>query len=196
MKALRNKASERNPDEFAFGMMSATTIKGVKVTQRGAENGSTGNLSMDVAKLLKTQDAGYLQTILQQTRRDKERTEQELILVGSGVGAAKSGPAMGKKKVFDDDGEVLAQIPTREMPDDSDDEMSNNEGLSREEIQARRRNRRLQDALESRLEALTARETDLNSALNQLEQQRAKMNNTIGGTNKDGVKFKVRERKR
>jgi U3 small nucleolar RNA-associated protein 11 len=30
----------------------------------------------------------------------------------------------------------------------------------------------------------------------ELEKQRAKMSNTVGGTNKDGVKFKIRERKK
>jgi len=29
-----------------------------------------------------------------------------------------------------------------------------------------------------------------------LDNQKAKMNNTIGGVNKNGVKFKIRERKR
>ena len=48
----------------------------------------------------------------------------------------------------------------------------------------------------SRLRALKKRESELVAAEEELELQRAKMNNTVGGVNKNGVKFKVRERKR
>jgi U3 small nucleolar RNA-associated protein 11 len=50
--------------------------------------------------------------------------------------------------------------------------------------------------LQNHLEALKDRERDLSVALSQLQHQRARMNNTVGGVNKEGVKFKVRERKR
>ncbi|MCJ1238380.1 hypothetical protein MMC14_006369 [Varicellaria rhodocarpa] len=71
LKILREKAAERNPDEFHFGMMSSRQ----KLTDRGNKS-----LSMDAVKLLKTQDAGYLRAIAQQTRKARERLEQGVIL--------------------------------------------------------------------------------------------------------------------
>ncbi|GAB7353928.1 hypothetical protein MBLNU459_g4536t1 [Dothideomycetes sp. NU459] len=199
LKILKQKAAERNPDEFAFGMMSSTTKNGVRQTERGKENGTGGAMSMDVVKLLKTQDVGYLQTILQQTKHEKERVERDVILAGAGKKSSK-------RKEFNDDGmEILP--PQEEMPDmddldfsDEDDvsetESEDEQGLSKEEIQLRRRKKRAQEVLRNRLDALTGREKDLTTALSALQDQRAKMNNTVGGVNKNGVKFKVRERKR
>ena len=54
----------------------------------------------------------------------------------------------------------------------------------------------VQEVRRSRMEAVKAREKDLFNAAQELDLQRAKMNNTVGGINKNGVKFKVRERKR
>lgn len=53
---LRRKAALRNPDEFYFGMQKAKTKGGVHgLAAEGAEA-----LPVDVARLLKTQDAAYL----------------------------------------------------------------------------------------------------------------------------------------
>ena len=43
---------------------------------------------------------------------------------------------------------------------------------------------------------LKKRQKEILKVADQLELQRAKMTNTVGGVNKDGVKFKIRERKR
>lgn len=182
--------------------MSAKTKNGVRITQRGKENGQTGPMSLDVVKLLKTQDAGYLQTILQQTRREKEKVQKELILATTGVDTPKT----SNKKTFDEDGMEIKEKVDVEMGNgdfafsDSEDESSEDEaaeeGLTKEQIQARRQKRNARDALQSRLQALGGREKDLTAALSTLESQRAKMSNTVGGTNKNGVKFKLRERKR
>lgn len=199
MKALRQKAADRNPDEFAFGMMSSTTKGGVRIAKRGAENGTTGSLSMDVAKLLKTQDAGYLQTILQQTKREREKVEEEAVLAEIDVKAIASAAASEARKSFDEDGNEVRAPRRKRLPspeEESDDEMHGSDGLSKGEIQLRRRKRRAQEVLRNRLEALVDRERNLAAGLDQLDLQRAKMHNTVGGTNKDGVKFKVRERKR
>lgn len=204
MKALRQKASERNPDEFAFGMMSSTTKNGVRVAERGRENGTTGSLSMDVVKLLKTQDEGYLQTILQQTRKERERTEKDVILAETDMDSTSLATISGKRKVFGDDGEIVNQsLAMEEEYDSFDDEpvdepadKPEEKGLSKEQIRQRRQKRRTRETLQTRLEALTSREKDLATALDRLHEQRAKMHNTIGGVNKDGVKFKIRERKR
>ena len=54
---------------------SKTHDKGQKLVDRG-----NTVLSHDAAKLLKTQDAGYLKTVAQQTRRAREKLEKEYML--------------------------------------------------------------------------------------------------------------------
>lgn len=79
LKILREKAAERNPDEFHFAMMSSKTDKsGRKIADRGNKSLSTVSV-----KLLKTQDAGYLRTMAQQTRRAREKLE-EVFTLGQG----------------------------------------------------------------------------------------------------------------
>ncbi|KAI4744603.1 U3 small nucleolar RNA-associated protein 11 [Aureobasidium sp. EXF-12298] len=229
LKVLREKAAQRNPDEFAFGMITRTTKKGVQQSTRGKDNGSQAPMNMDIVKLLKTQDAGYLQTVLQQTRRAREKIEKQAVLMTTGVDAS----SISKRKVFDDNGELIEETKRQPAFDNDDDmdldlddladlgdldglddldgidgdgsgseggksegEESDTEGLSKEEIRQRRKKRRAQEVLQNHLEALKDRERDLSVALSQLQHQRARMNNTVGGVNKEGVKFKVRERKR
>ncbi|KAA6416370.1 MAG: U3 snoRNP-associated Utp11 [Lasallia pustulata] len=86
LKILRQKAADRNPDEFHFGMMSSKTHNG---GQKLADRGNKV-LSHDAVKLLKTQDAGYLRTMAQRTRKERERLEEEYIL-GEGDGVVVLG---------------------------------------------------------------------------------------------------------
>lgn len=162
-----------------------------------------GALGVDAVKLLKTQDAGYLQTMLQQTKRERERVEQQLTLANAGADTSKT----SKKIVFNEEGKAVGDAMP-EMEDDEDDDMFSDEeaessdddaaeqGLTKEQIKLRRRRRHNLKVLEGRLEGLRAREASLKTTLDHLDKQRAKMNNTIGGTNKNGVRFKLRERKR
>ncbi|KAI7357747.1 hypothetical protein KC336_g22106, partial [Hortaea werneckii] len=81
LKALQQKASERNEDEFYFGMVNSETKGGIKQGKRGEENsGGSGGRSLPeaVVKLMKTQDVGYLGLVVQRTRRLRERVEQEV----------------------------------------------------------------------------------------------------------------------
>ena len=61
---------------------------------------------------------------------------------------------------------------------------------------ARRRRKRLGELRAAKLEALKKRQKEIMAAADQLELQRAKMSRTVGGVNKDGVKWKIRERKK
>jgi U3 small nucleolar RNA-associated protein 11 len=61
---------------------------------------------------------------------------------------------------------------------------------------ARRRQKRLGELRAAKLEALKKRQKEIMAAAEQLELQRAKMSRTVGGVNKDGVKWKIRERKK
>ena len=60
----------------------------------------------------------------------------------------------------------------------------------------RKQRRKERDARTSKLAVLNTREKDLSEAKNELDLQRAKMNNIVGGTTKVGTKWRVRERKK
>lgn len=97
LKALRSKASTRNPDEFYFAMTSSTTRDGgIKVSERA----DAGGMSVDVARLLKTQDAGYVRTQAAVERRAVEKLEGELGFMDSGKNAGVG--LAGKHTVFVD----------------------------------------------------------------------------------------------
>jgi U3 small nucleolar RNA-associated protein 11 len=207
LNALRQKASERNEDEFYFGMMSNTSAGGIKRAKRGEENGGGDGkgLGQEVARLMKTQDEGYLRTVLQSTRATRERVEREVLAaeVGVPVQAPLGG---GKKIVFGEDGEEAPAVPLAADGDDDDlaglddedesEEDEETEGLSKEEIAARRRKKRTLHSRRRVLEGLRDREARLASALREVEEQRARMNGTVRGVNKNGIKFKRRERKK
>jgi U3 small nucleolar RNA-associated protein 11 len=61
---------------------------------------------------------------------------------------------------------------------------------------ARKRRNRLAELRIAKLDALKKRQREIMAAADELELQRAKMARTVGGVNKDGVKWKIRERKR
>jgi U3 small nucleolar RNA-associated protein 11 len=198
LKNLQQKAADRNDDEFYFGMVSSQSQGGVKVAKRGEENGSKV-LSRDVVGLMKTQDVGYLRTVLQQTRREREKLGREVISCDVGV-KPQGGQSAGKRVVFGDDGEQVTVRPLQTAEEDAeddewlseDDEDQSVEDLSPEE----QRRRRKQETRRRKLHSLEDQEQDLAIALREVEDQRARMNGTIGGVNKKGVKFKVRSRRR
>lgn len=62
-------------------MSSRTDSSGRKTTERGGNSNSNNKpLHHDVVQLLKTQDAGYLRTMAQITRRAKEKVRQQFLL--------------------------------------------------------------------------------------------------------------------
>ena len=233
LKILSQKARDRNPDEFSFKMMSSTVDKqGRKVADRGNKA-----LSMEVVKLLKTQDAGYIRTMLQMVRKEREELEQMLILEEQGeVKAFKDGAKnrSSKHRVFVENEEEQEEfdpeawfgrgqdLPGRtntrhaqdvevETSDDGDEEdavhSKASKTLSKKQLEAqelarkqarkfRKDRERAQSRTAAKLASTKKRERELAAAEEELEAQRAKMNNTVGGVNKNGVKFKIRERKR
>jgi hypothetical protein len=229
LKLLSEKARDRNPDEFSFKMLSSKVDKqGKKVADRGNQA-----LSTDVVKLLKTQDAAYIRTMLQMVRKEREELEQRLILEEDEVRALRDGDRTkhGKHRVYVDNVEEQRSfdadtwfgkgedIPVRAQAEDfafkgyEDEEEDEEEvvprpnTLSKKQIEAQEAARKekrafnkARDQAQSRthykLQVVKNRERELVAAEEELEAQRAKMNNTVGGVNKHGVKFKVRERKR
>jgi U3 small nucleolar RNA-associated protein 11 len=216
---LKAKAADRNEDEFYFGMMNSTTKNGVK--------GGGKSLSMDVVKLMKTQDVAYLRTVLQSTRKEIARLEQEVVAGDKGVKV--DAVSKSHKTVFADEGDSEPEMMSEDEDmgdmddladfdgfdgldnldaldglDGSDDDMSDapaekpdSKPLTKEEKAARtlaKRKRHFMETRRNKLEALKEREDDLATALRGLEDQRVQMNGKAGGVNKNGTKFKVRQR--
>lgn len=195
IKQLRQKVLEKNPDEFYFGMMSRNGPSTTGKNSTGTVNGNRGNavLSQDASRLFKTQDLGYIRTMRNKTQ--KEVTELEAAIMGI--------TGEGTKIVFVDNEEEQRENAEREdidMDDESDgwDDMVEEEGMDVEARQRRRLQQRERSKLETRLNAARQRLKALADAEEALDLQRAKMakSPTVGGINKNGVKFKIRERKR
>lgn len=220
---LRQKAANRNPDEFHFAMMSTQTSRGIKVGDRG-----NSSLSPDVVKLLKTQDAGYLRVVAQKTLRDREQLEEHMQQLyrdaPDNVEKAKghvffvestedqNGKVSHRSSSYDSQSSQTVQ-PTDISVGENDSEYVAASGevvsqtitdvgeagqaLSKEEkTSLQRKRQKWHKSQVTRLNALRLRERELASAQNQLAMQRAKMSHTVGGVNRDGLKFKVRERKK
>ena len=233
IRILRQKASERNPDEFYYGMYSN------KTHDRGQKLASRGNtvLSHDAVKLLKTQDAGYLRTMAQQTRKAREKLEKGYVLKeGNGVEVhGRRSNSHGELVVYVESKEEqeasgagrgvqnsvspsnVSRIASEGITDsekihvksleNQNEETANPAQISGKILKAevaalkkarilRKQRKRDREAQLSRLKALETREKDLLAAGEELALQRAKMSHSVGGVNRAGVKFKVRERKR
>ncbi|OGM50087.1 U3 small nucleolar RNA-associated protein Utp11 [Aspergillus bombycis] len=240
LKRLEEKVRDRNPDEFAFGMMSSHSQKAGK--HGTASRDSAAGLSHDAIKLLKTQDAGYLRTTGERIRRQMDKLEQEIQLqdgmVQSLVGKRpkkKKAPvrdegddeldfdfdeeseeeeeAGPKKTVFADDKlEQRALKMKRVQEEGADEEREASFGdLQRKKtareleadrlaLQEARRARKIKQrahvAKQNKLAALQKQHNDITAAERQLDWQRGRMDNAVGGTNKNGIKWKIRERKK
>lgn len=198
LKNLRQKVLEKNPDEFYFGMMSRKGPTTVGKNRTGTVSAERGNevLSQDAVRLFKTQDLGYVRTM-------RNKTQKEVDLLKMQVVGIKSD---GKKVVYVDNKEEQMQM-LEGLEDDEDEDMSDvsedeeDEPKEAEDPQAkqlRKLREREAEKLETKLEIATERLRALTQAEEALELQRAKMakSPSVGGVNKQGVKFKVRERKR
>ncbi|KAK1837207.1 Utp11 protein-domain-containing protein [Podospora conica] len=100
LKSLREKAAERNDDEFYFGMMSRAGPGSAltrKNTFTGAVEGDRGNRAMDVdvVRLLKTQDLGYLRTVRNVAGKELKGLEERWVLA---VGEEKEDEKVDKEE--------------------------------------------------------------------------------------------------
>ncbi|KAH8757406.1 U3 small nucleolar RNA-associated protein-like protein Utp11 [Hyaloscypha finlandica] len=186
LKALRQKVLDKNPDEFYFGMMSRKGPATMGKNRTGTVNGDRGNevLSQNAARLFKTQDLGYVRTMRNKALKEVEELEKR----------SKGIQGEGKKIIFvGDEEEQRRKLEGVDMDEDEDQDEDN---------KAARRLRKMQekeaDKLEAKLTVARERLKALTDAEEALELQRAKMakSPTVGGVTKQGVKFKVRERKR
>lgn len=189
LKALKQKVAEKNPDEFYHGMLSSSGPSSRGKNRTGTVNGDRGNqvLSTEAVRLFKTQDLGYVRTARNVAAKEVEELEEKVLGRRRG----------GKKVVFVDGLEEQMEI-LRESNSEVDDDEEDIQEESREAKKLRKLQEVAAEKLEARLEAARLRLSALNEAEAALDLQRAKMakSPTVGGVNKQGVKFKVRERKR
>ena len=85
LRKLQQKASQKNPDEFYFGMIKARTNKGVHEQDRTKEFDHESQL------LMKTQDLNYINTQYQMNAKKLERLQMEQHFI----------PFQGEHTVFD-----------------------------------------------------------------------------------------------
>ncbi|KAK3945398.1 U3 small nucleolar RNA-associated protein 11 [Diplogelasinospora grovesii] len=114
LRSLREKAADRNEDEFYFGMLSRKGPGSVLTQGRrwtGTVDGSRGNEAMDVetVRLLKTQDLGYLRTTRNVAAKEYKELEERFILAG------------GSQQSLDEE---------EQESEDEDDDFDDNEGSS------------------------------------------------------------------
>lgn len=209
INALKAKAAERNDDEFYFGMMSNTTKNGVKVSKRGEENSGGGGRSLneDVVKLMKTQDVAYLRTVLQRAKKEVDVVEKEVVAAERGVDVGLAKPADGKV-VFGEDGEDVVAYPSPPVDDmgdlegldgdmsDASEEEERTQPVDKSKRAAAKRKRHALQVKQKQLESLRERVEDLSTALREVEDQKSRMGGRSGGVNKNGIKFKARQRAR
>ena len=92
LAALREKAANRNPDEFYFGMLSSRTRGGVH-----AAAPARGRLTADMLQVLRTQDKAYVSAVKGAEDRRVERLQAAL----SGAPELRAAGA-GKRTLFVD----------------------------------------------------------------------------------------------
>ena len=176
---------------------------------RRVEDRKVSSLSQDAAKLLKTQDAGYLNMLAQKTSAAKDRLEQEYLMQKTinleHTGGAQAFNRSRHKFVLPAD--LQARLPSTSK---KHDEISHNQSsdqtsrlssgpsksdvVSEAEIDLRAKWKKEQKLRESKLKLLKQRQQEIRAASEALGQQRAKMANSVGGVTAAGFKWKVRER--
>ncbi|RCI13159.1 hypothetical protein L249_0642 [Ophiocordyceps polyrhachis-furcata BCC 54312] len=196
LKALRQKAADRNEDEFYFGMMSRKG-PGSRIMDgpswRGTVAGDRGNkvLSVETVRLLKTQDMGYIRTMRRVLAKEVSRLEQQIVVSRTVCAATASHP---RKIIFADTVEERSQAvgaaeAEAQHGDDDDDDDNDDHNHNTAESEP---------SLEQQLQNARKKLQALTDAEDELDVQRAKMAKTAtsGGETKQGHKIKVRARKR
>ncbi|KAI1074292.1 U3 small nucleolar RNA-associated protein 11 [Whalleya microplaca] len=219
LRSLRQKAADRNEDEFYFGMLSrsgpsSVFSKGKRWT--GTVDGDRGNraLDIDTVRLLKTQDMGYIRTVRNVTAKEVKELEERVIGLGGSidpvaevdedddfmdeVAPKRTKP---KKTVFaeavEEREELIRREAEKEVDEGDADDVDMSNAKNPEALRAEQR-QKLLEKMQRRLQNARKKLSVLARTENELELQRARMAKTatVGGVTKSGKKFKVRERKR
>lgn len=220
---MRQKAADRNEDEFYFGMMSRKG-PGNALSQgkrwSGTVNGDRGNkvLDNDTVRLLKTQDVGYVRTVRNSALKEVKALEERVVGLGGSLDAQIGGDdefdddeefggpknTKPKKTVFTEGEEERDELIQREANktttggEDIDMGEEDDADKDPEALRAEQREKLL-EKLQRRLQNARKKLRILARTEHELELQRANMSKTPtsgNGVTKSGKKFKVRERKR
>ncbi|KAI0904630.1 small-subunit processome [Ustulina deusta] len=227
LKSLRKKAEDRNEDEFYFGMLSrkgpATALSSGSKRWDGTVAGDRGNKALDinVVRLLKTQDMGYIRSVRNVATKEVRILEERVVALGGDIDnlldaaeeeeddmdldfdfgdepSAKKKPVSKNKKIIFADGQDEREDKIRQdVEKDSPEDGEHLEGANPEKPRAEQK-QRLLEKLQRRLQNARKKQRVLAQAEQELEIQRARMAKTatMGGVTKSGKKIKVRERKR
>ncbi|KPM43027.1 hypothetical protein AK830_g3569 [Neonectria ditissima] len=221
LKALRDKAAERNEDEFYYGMLSRKGPGSRIMDGRrwsGTVQGDRGNKAMDVdtVRLLKTQDIGYARTMRQVVAKEVAKLEEQIVLTRgfNNLDEAEpkddgdsddefnfsmpSKPKAPRKIVFLDDEEQREGVIQDQMDEDEDGGDEKPKDSPEKEGDADLERARAVRHLSRQLELARKKLKALTDVESELELQRAKMAKTAtsGGLTRKGSKIKVRTRKR
>jgi U3 small nucleolar RNA-associated protein 11 len=211
LKALRQKATNKNLDEFYFGMLSRKGPVSTGKNTTGTVNGDRGNTQLDqeAVRLLKTQDLGYIRTMRNKTMKEVKAAERLVtgikwkgratVFVDAEEEQVDKSEQVGRVSVSEEDRGY--EYDDLEGMDDKlwdAGPMGVSVAVNEEPIQQPKAQERRATRLLARLEAAKARLKVLTDVEDALDLQRAKMAKsvTVGGINKYGVRFKIRERKR
>jgi U3 small nucleolar RNA-associated protein 11 len=226
LKSLRQKAADRNEDEFYFGMMSrkgaGSRIKDGR-SWTGTIEGDRGNsnLDMDTVRLLKTQDIGYIRTMRQVTAKQVAQLEEQVVITRGFDNLDEDDneeddddfddddmmpmpvkPKAPRKIVFLDDEqeqeEAVQDHLDQEDAADEEVEGSGDEKDGPEGADAKFERAKSLRRLQRQLDNERKKLKALTDAENALGVQRAKMAKTAtsGGLTRRGKKIMVRTRKR
>lgn len=223
LKTLRNKAAERNEDEFYFGMMSRkgpqSRINGKDWSGTVKKDQSHKKLAVDKVRLLKTQDIKYIRTMKQVAAKEVAKLREQVVLT-------KGFDNIDKEDDQVDDSDEEEEFNPEDS--DSDDEFSSSNQKTPRKIVFADGEEERQDAIlakEDEEDALEEKPDDdeernerakslrklrkdlahaemklktLTEAERELEVTQAKMakTQTSGGTDRRGNKLKYRKRKR
>lgn len=225
LKSLRQKAADRNEDEFYFGMMSrkgaGSRIKDGR-SWTGTIEGDRGNTNLDVdtVRLLKTQDMGYIRTMRQVAAKQVAQLEEQVVITkgfdrldeddnednddfddDDDMMPMPTKPKAPRKIVFLDDEEEQEEA-VQDHLDQEEDAADELEGLEDGDKEKRgdtefERAKSLR-RLQKELDNARKKLKALTDAENALGVQRAKMAKTAtsGGVTRRGKKIMVRTRKR
>ncbi|KAH7313609.1 cgi-94 protein [Stachybotrys elegans] len=226
LKSLREKAADRNEDEFYFGMMSRQG-PGSKIQDgkswSGTVQGDRGNksLSVEAVRLMKTQDMGYVRTMKQIVSKEVARLEERVVMARGLNHLDDVEEDDGDDDFYDDDDEDDDEKPAAKRSKPSaprkivfmDEEAERDEAMQEIEQQEEDNDdagtgaeipheeaRRIKSLARARRELEHARKKlkALTDAERELDAQRTKMAKTAtsGGYTRRGKKIMVRARKR
>lgn len=221
---LTAKVRDRHPDEFAYGMLSKSSAKQGQ-HGRGSEEHTLSHDAVKLLKtqdagylrVALAQGRKDMKKVSEELGAVGQKEGKKTLFVDDDTRTDTGSSPIRRKSDLDVLNDVeMNEVVYPDLPSLQTDEAELDLSAEEDEPKSvpvrkasardkgalarlrteRKKRRRLQEVRKVRLETLKKRQKEILAAAHQLDLQRAKMAKTVGGTNKNGVKFKVRERKR